>query len=196
MSPAAAIPPLVLASASPRRLALLARLGIAPSRVAAPEIDEAPGRGELPRPYVLRLAQEKAAAVARAPGEAVLAGDTTIAVGRRILGKPADAAEARAMLSLLSGRRHQCLSAVCVIGADGTARTRVSATSLAFRRLETATLDRYLAGDEWQGKAGAYAIQGVAESWVRRLSGSHSGVIGLPLFETAALLSAVGIPCG
>ena len=186
-------PPLVLASTSPRRLELLARIGIAPARIAAPDIDEDPLKAEPPRPYVLRIAQGKAAAVARAPGEVVLAGDTTIAVGRRILGKPADAAEARAMLSLLSGRRHQCLSAVCVIDTAGVARTRLSATTLAFKRLEAAEIDRYLAGDEWRGKAGAYAIQGAAEAWVRMLSGSHSGVVGLPLFETAALLRTAGV---
>lgn len=192
-APARAAAPLVLASTSPRRLELLARLGLAPARVAAPDIDEAPLKGELPRPYVLRVAAAKAAAVARASGEAVLAGDTTIAVGQRILGKPADAAEARAMLALLSGRRHRCLSAVCVIGPDGAARQRLAATVVAFKRLGAAEIDRYLAGDEWRGKAGAYAIQGSAEAWVRFLSGSHSGVVGLPLFETAALLRTAGV---
>lgn len=192
-APVPGVPPLVLASTSPRRRELLARLGIAPARVAAPDIDEDPLARELPRPYVLRIAAAKAAAVERGAGEVVVAGDTTIAVGRRILGKPSDEGQARAMLSLLSGRRHQCLSAVCVIDAAGTARTRVSATTLAFKRLEAAEIDRYLAGDEWRGKAGAYAIQGAAEAWVRFLSGSHSGVVGLPLFETAALLRTAGI---
>ena len=187
------VPSLVLASTSPRRLELLSRLGIAPARIAAPDIDEAPLPRELPRSYVLRVAIAKAQAVERGGGEVVLAGDTSIAVGRRILGKPAHADEARAMLSLLSGRRHQCLSAVCVIDGAGRARHRICATTLAFKRLEAAEIDRYLAGDEWRGKAGAYAIQGVAESWVRFLSGSHSGVVGLPLFETAALLRTAGV---
>lgn len=191
--PAGDAPPLVLASTSPRRLALLARLGLTPARVAAPEIDESPLPGEPPRPYVQRIARAKAEAVARSPEEVVLAGDTSIAVGRRILGKPEDANDAHRMLSLLSGRRHQCLSAVCVIDAAGRARIRVSATVVAFKRLETAEIDRYLAGDEWRGKAGAYAVQGAAEAWVRLLSGSHSGVVGLPLFETAALLRTAGV---
>lgn len=191
--PSGDAPPLVLASTSPRRLELLARLGLTPARLAAPDIDESPLPGELPRPYVQRVARAKAEAVARSPREVVLAGDTTIAVGRRILGKPEDEADARRMLSLLSGRRHNCLSAVCVIDAAGRARLRVSATVVAFKRLEAAEIDRYLAGDDWRGKAGAYAIQGAAEAWVRLLSGSHSGVVGLPLFETAALLRTAGV---
>ena len=186
-------PPLVLASTSPRRLELLTRLGLTPARLAAPEIDEAPLPGELPRPYVQRVARAKAEAVVRSSDEVVLAGDTSIAVGRRILGKPEDQGDARRMLSLLSGRRHQCLSAVCVIDAAGRARLRVSATVVAFKRLEAVEIDGYLAGDEWRGKAGAYAIQGAAEAWVRLLSGSHSGVVGLPLFETAALLRTAGV---
>ena len=185
--------PLVLASSSPRRRDLLARIGVVPARVAAPDIDEAPLPGERPRAYVARLAAAKAAAVTRAPGEVVLAGDTAIAVGRRLLGKPADAADARAMLRLLSGRRHHCWSAVSVIAADGRCRTRVCDTIVAFVPLPPAELDRYLAGDEWHGKAGAYAIQGRAESWVRFLSGSHSAVVGLPLFETRGLLAWAGI---
>jgi septum formation protein len=187
-------PSLVLASASPRRLALLAQIGVTPARVVSPDIDETPLRGEAPRAYVERIAAAKARAVALAPGEIVLAGDTSIAAGRRILGKPADAAEARAMLTLLSGRRHHCLSAVAAIGTDGKLRTRLSDTLVAFRPLAPAELDAYLATDEWAGKAGAYAIQGRAEAWVRFIHGSYSGVVGLPLFETRSLLAASGLP--
>lgn len=187
---------LVLASASPRRLALLAQIGVTPVRVVAPDIDETPLKGEAPRAYVARIAAAKAQAVVRAAGEIVLAGDTTIAVGRRILGKPVDTADARAMLRLLSGRRHRCLSAVAAIGTDGRLRTRLSDTLVAFKPLTAADLDAYLATDEWVGKAGGYAIQGRAEAWVRFLHGSHSGVVGLPLFETRALLIASGLPLG
>ena len=187
---------LVLASASPRRLALLAQLGVTPSRITAPDIDETPLRSEAPRAYVLRIATAKALAVPRATDEVVLAGDTTIAAGRRILGKPADAADARRMLELLSGRRHRCLSAVTAIGPEGRLRTRLSDTIVAFKPLTSAELHAYLAGDEWVGKAGAYAIQGRAEAWVRFLHGSHSGVVGLPLFETRALLAASGFAVG
>lgn len=185
--------PLVLASTSPRRLELLARIGIVPVRLAAPDVDEDPLPGEAPRPYVLRVATAKAHAVDRAPGEVILAGDTTIAVGRRILGKPADEADLRRMLTLLSGRRHHCLSAVCVIDATGKARTRLSDTTVAFKPLSTAEIAAYVASGEGMGKAGGYAIQGRAEAWVRMLSGSHSGVVGLPLFETRALLTGAGI---
>lgn len=185
---------LVLASTSPRRLELLARIGIVPARLAAPDVDEDPLPGEAPRPYVLRVATAKAHAADRTPGEVILAGDTTIAVGRRILGKPVDEADLRRMLALLSGRRHHCLSAVCVIDATGKARTRLSDTIVAFKPLSTADIDAYVASGEGMGKAGGYAIQGRAEAWVRLLSGSHSGVVGLPLFETRALLTSAGLP--
>lgn len=189
-------PPLVLASTSPRRADLLARLGVTPARIAAPDVDEAPLKAEPPRAYVERVARAKALAVARAPGEVVLAGDTTIALGRRILGKAEDDATVRAMLGMLSGRRHHCLSAVCVIAADGTLRTRLSDTILAFKPLSSAEIEAYVASGEGLGKAGGYAIQGRAEAFVRFLSGSHSGVIGLPLFETRALLLAAGLALG
>lgn len=183
---------LVLASTSPRRLDLLARIGVVPDRIAAPEIDESPHDGELPRLYVQRIALAKAEAVERAGDEIVLAGDTSIAVGRRILGKPADEADLRRMLALLSGRRHHCLSAVVLIGMDGKPRLRLSDTIVAFKRLTDAEVDRYVASGEGMGKAGGYAIQGLAEAFVRFLSGSHSGVVGLPLFETRALLETAG----
>jgi septum formation protein len=186
----------VLASTSPRRRDLLARIGAVPTRIAAPDVDEEPRPDELPRAYVQRVARDKALAVPRAPDEIVLAGDTTIAVGRRILGKPADEADLRRMLQLLSGRRHHCLSAVCLIGLDGKARLRVSDTVVAFKRLTQADLDWYVASGEGMGKAGGYAIQGKAEAFVRFLSGSHSGVVGLPVFETRALLESAGYRLG
>ena len=193
VSAPAPAPTLVLASSSPRRLDLLGRLGLVPSRIATPDIDETPLKGEAPRAYVLRMAFAKAAAVVRAPDEIILAGDTTIAAGRRILGKPADRREARGMLTLLSGRRHHCLSAVAVVGLDGAVRHRLSDTIVAFRPLPAAEIEAYLDGGEGDGKAGGYAIQGRAEAFVRFLSGSHSGVVGLPLMETRALLKAAGL---
>ena len=189
-------PTLVLASTSPRRRDLLARLGAVPDRVVAPDIDETPKPGELPRVYALRLAGEKARAVPRAEGEIVIAGDTTVAVGRRIL-PPAETEEIqRRLLGLISGRRHHCLAAVCVIGLDGVARSRLADTVVTFKRLSDAEIDAYVACGEGLGKAGGYAIQGRAEALVRALAGSHSGVIGLPLFETRALLLSAGYPLG
>lgn len=190
------MPALVLASTSPRRRELLARIGLVPTRVAAPEIDETPLKAELPRDYVARLARGKALAVERAPNEVVLAGDTTVAVGRRILEKPADEADLRRMLGLLSGRRHHVYSGICVAGTDGKARVRVVDTIVAFKALSAAEIDRYVESGEGMGKAGGYAIQGRAETFVRFLSGSHSNVVGLPLFETRALLTSAGIPLG
>ncbi|MCA0210324.1 MAG: Maf family protein [Proteobacteria bacterium] len=196
MSGAATSPALVLASTSPRRRELLARIGLVPTRIAAPEIDETPLKGELPRDYVTRLAQGKALAVERAPDEVVLAGDTTVAVGRRILEKPADEADLRRMLGLLSGRRHHVYSGICVVGTDGKARVRVVDTIVAFKVLSAAEIDWYVESGEGMGKAGGYAIQGRAETFVRFLSGSHSNVVGLPLFETRGLLSSAGIALG
>ncbi|MGV1683816.1 Maf family protein [Sphingopyxis sp. NJF-3] len=187
---------LVLASTSPRRRELLARIGVTPVRIAAPDIDETPLKGELPRAYVARLALGKALAVERAADEVVLAGDTTVAVGRRILEKPVDEADLRRMLGLLSGRRHHVWSGVCVVDADGRPRARVADTIVAFKVLSAAEIDWYVESGEGMGKAGGYAIQGRAETFVRFLSGSHSNVVGLPLFETRALLSAAGVPLG
>jgi septum formation protein len=188
---------LVLASASPRRLDLLARIGVIPAAIDPPHIDETPGRGELPLPHARRLAAAKATAVAeRHPGALVLAADTVVAAGRRILPKAEDAEQARACLALLSGRRHRVHSAVTLIDAAGHARHRLSTSIVAFKSLTAAEIDAYVSGDEWRGKAGGYAIQGRAEAWVRFLSGSHSGVVGLPLFETRALLIAAGLPLG
>ena len=189
-------PSLVLASTSPRRRELLARIGLEPARIAAPDIDETPLKGELPRAYVARLAESKARAVDRSADEVVLAGDTTVAVGRRILEKPADEADLRRMLGLLSGRRHHVYSGVCVVGADGRPRVRIADTVVAFKRLTPAEIDWYVASGEGMGKAGGYAIQGKAEMFVRFLSGSHSNVVGLPIFETRALLTSAGVPLG
>ncbi len=189
-------PALVLASTSPRRRELLARIGVTPARIAAPEIDETPLKGELPRDYVIRLAKGKALAVERAANEVVLAGDTTVAVGRRILEKPADEADLRRMLGLLSGRRHHVYSGLCVVGTDGKARLRVADTIVAFKVLSAAEIDWYVESGEGMGKAGGYAIQGRAECFVRFLSGSHSNVVGLPLFETRTLLTSAGIALG
>ena len=185
--------PLILASASPRRLQLLAQIGVTPAAVDPPEIDEAPLKGELPRAMVARLCAAKAAAVAaRQAGAFVLAADTTVAVGRRILGKPADVGEARAMLGLLSGRAHRVYTGVCVVGPDGRSAARVSETRLHFKRLEAGEFDAYLASGEWEDAAGAYKIHQRAGAFVIALSGSFTGVVGLPLYETRALLTGLG----
>lgn len=160
--------------------------------MASPDIDERPRKGELPRIYALRMAQEKAQAVARGEGEIVLAGDTTVAVGRRILQQAADAEMQRGFLKLLSGRRHHVLSAVAMIDAEGRVRSRISDSIVRFKRLGEDEIESYVASGEGLGKAGGYAIQGRAEALVDWMAGSHSGVIGLPLYETRALLRASG----
>lgn len=186
-------PGLVLASASPRRRELIARLGLVPDRVTAADIDETPQRAELPRDYARRMAREKALAAAD-PAAHVLAGDTVVAVGRRILPKAEDVGTARTCLALMSGRRHRVLSAIALLAPDGTLRERLSETIVRFKPLGPEEIDAYLAGGEWHGKAGGYAIQGSAEGLIAWISGSHSGVVGLPLFETRALLRAAGFP--
>jgi septum formation protein len=188
---------LILASASPRRVDLLARIGVVPDRILPAEIDETPQPAELPADHARRLAAAKAAAIAAAhPGALVLGADTVVAAGRRILPKAEDDATARRCLELLSGRRHRVLSAVTLIDAEGRARHRLSVTSVTFKRLSAGEIDAYLRSSEWRGKAGGYAIQGRAEAYVRALAGSHSGVVGLPLYETRALLEAAGHPLG
>lgn len=186
-------PRLILASGSPRRLALLEQIGIRPDAVRPADIDETPRKGELPRAYALRLAREKAlAAAAGAEGGAVvLAADTTVAAGRRILGKPADAAEAERFLRLLSGRRHRVITAVAV-AAGGSLRARAVESVVRMKRLSEAEIAGYLASGEWQGKAGGYAIQGRAAAFIPWIRGSFPGIVGLPLAETAALLAAAG----
>ena len=188
---------LVLASASPRRLELLARIGVVPDAIDPAELDETPLKDESPRAHAIRLAREKALAVAaRHPGAVVLAADTVVGAGRRILPKADDEATARACLTRLSGRRHHVLTALAVVDATGKLRARLSDSRVSFALLAPPTLDAYLASGEWRGKAGGYAIQGRAEAFVRDLAGSHSGVVGLPLFETRALLRASGIDIG
>jgi septum formation protein len=187
-------PTLILASSSPRRFDLLARLGIAPARIASPDINETPRKGEVPRVYALRMAEEKAVAVPRDAGEIVVAGDTTVAVGRRILPQAADADMQREFLNLLSGRRHHVLSAVAVIDGNGRMRSRICDSIVRFKRLSVDEIESYIDSGEGLGKAGGYAIQGRAEALIDWMAGSHSGVIGLPLYETRALLRASGYP--
>lgn len=190
---ASGLPELVLGSASPRRLELLQQIGIVPARIIPAEIDETPARNEPPRDYVCRMAREKARALSDpALPVAVLCADTTVVAGRRILGKPADATEAREFLELLSGRRHRVLTAVALAHA-GRLRERLVETTIRFRPLTSAQIDSYLASQEWQGKAGGYAIQGRASAFVMWMQGSYTGVVGLPLAETATLLAAIGI---
>ncbi|MCB2047524.1 MAG: septum formation protein Maf [Novosphingobium sp.] len=186
-------PQLVLASASPRRRELIARLGIVPDAVSAADIDETPAKGERPRDYARRMAREKALASAD-DTRFVLAGDTVVAAGLRILPKAEEESEARHCLELLSGRRHRVLSAVALRYPDGTVRERLSETVVRFKPLSREEIAAYLASGEWQGKAGGYAIQGSAEGLIAWIEGSHSGVVGLPLFETRALLKSAGFP--
>lgn len=187
-------PILILASSSPRRRDLLARLGVAPARIASPDINETPRKGEVPRVYALRMAEEKAVAVPRDAGEIVVAGDTTVAVGRRILPQAADADMQRGFLNLLSGRRHHVLSAVAVIDGNGRMRSRICDSIVRFKRLSADEIESYIQSGEGLGKAGGYAIQGRAEALIDWMAGSHSGVIGLPLYETRTLLRASGYP--
>ena len=170
---------------------MLAQIGIAPTRIVATDIDETPTKDELPRRHVQRLARAKAEACP-APGAFVLAADTVVAVGRRILPKAETRDQAAACLNLLSGRRHHVLTAIALVSPDGALSERLSETSVIFNRLTAQQIDAYLDGGEWQGKAGGYAIQGFAACFVRALSGSYSGVVGLPLFETAQLLRGRG----
>lgn len=186
----------VLASASPRRRDLLAQIGRSPDAVIEPDIDESVHVRELPRDHALRLAREKCAAVALRPeaaGAVVLAADTVVACGRRILPKAEDEATARACLELLSGRRHRVIGGICVLRPDGRRHERLVTTSVSFARLTAADLDAYIAGGEWRGKAGGYAIQGRAAVFVRAIGGSYSNVVGLSLFETERLLAAAGL---
>ena len=188
------IPTLILASSSPRRRDLLARLGVEPARIASPDIDETPRKGEVPRVYALRMAEEKAVAVPRASGEIVVAGDTTVAAGRRILQQATDADMQRGFLTWLSGRRHHVLSAVAVIDGDGRLRSRICDSIVRFKRLSSEEIESYIESGEGLSKAGGYAIQGRAEALIDWMAGSHSGVIGLPLYETRSLLRASGYP--
>ena len=184
---------LILASASPRRLDLLSQVGIVPVAVVPADIDETPRLGEQPRALARRLASEKAAAVARAhPDAFVLGADTVVACGRRSLPKPADAAEARGCLDLLSGRRHRVIGGVALVCPGGRVLVRDSVTAVQFKRLSRAEVDMYLASGEWRDKAGGYAIQGLAALFVTAINGDYNNVVGLPLALTAALLTGAG----
>ncbi|MDE2228683.1 MAG: septum formation protein Maf [Alphaproteobacteria bacterium] len=186
-------PRLVLASASPRRTALLAQIGLAPDAVHAAVIDEAPRPGEAPHAYALRLAVEKARAVAaRESGAFVLAADTVVACGRRIVLKPATSDEARRCLALLSGRRHRVHGGIAVVTPAGKLASRRVETAVLFKRLTRDEIDDYVASGEWRDKAGGYAVQGLAARFVRGIVGSYSNVVGLPLYETVALLVGQG----
>ncbi len=184
---------LVLGSGSPRRRELLAQLGVVPDEIRAPDIDETPRRGELPRDYCRRIAREKAEAMGCREDEIVLCADTTVALGRRILGKPADAAEAAEFLLSLAGRRHRVITAVAV--RRGTREwERDVETTVRMKRLSDVELNAYLASGDWEGKAGAYAIQGPAGAFIPWIQGSYTAVMGLPVAETAQLLVAAGYP--
>ncbi len=185
-------PRLILGSASPRRRELLAQIGLVPDEVRAPDINETPRKGELPRPYCARMAREKARAVVCGRGEVVLCADTTVALGRRILGKPESAGEAAEFLLALSGRRHRVITAVAVRRGERLWE-RVVETVVKVKPLSDRELNAYLAGGEWRGKAGAYAIQGRFGAFIPWLQGSFTGVVGLPVAETAHLLEAAGI---
>ncbi|APG63165.1 septum formation protein Maf [Sphingorhabdus lutea] len=183
---------LILASSSPRRRDLLARIGVIPDIIQSPNIDETPLKGELPRDYVLRMVQQKAAAVTRPPSHIVLAGDTSVILGRQILPQAQDKETQRIFLQKLSGRRHRVISGVCVIDDKGQARSELCTTIVRFKRLHSDEIEAYVQSEEGLGKAGGYAIQGRAEALINWMSGSHSAVIGLPLFETRKLLRHAG----
>jgi septum formation protein len=188
---------LILASASPRRVALLARLGITPAAIDPADIDETPFKAERPRAHAVRLARTKAERVAsRHPGRFVLAADTVVAVGARILPKAEDEKTARACLALISGRRHHVITAVALVCPDGRLRETRSESTVIFYRLTAAAIDALIETGDWQGKAGGYALQGAAEAQVRWMAGSWSGIVGLPLAQTRQLLVSAGYPLG
>ncbi|WP_422049032.1 Maf family protein [Shimia sp.] len=184
---------LILGSGSPRRRELLAQIGVVADDIRPPDIDETPLKNELPRPYCARIARQKAEAVQAAPEDIVLCADTTVALGRRIMGKPADAGEAAEFLMALSGRRHRVITAVAVRRGDQL-WTREVESAVKMKRLSNAELNAYLATGDWDGKAGGYAIQGPAGAFVPWISGSFTGIVGLPVAETAGLLQAAGYP--
>lgn len=184
---------LILGSASPRRRELLAQIGVVPDAVLPPYINEDPQKGELPRPYCMRIAREKALAVDAAPDDIVLCADTTVALGRRIMGKPADAGEAAAFLLALGGRRHSVITAVAVRKGDKL-WTREVVSAVKMKRLSDAEVNTYLASNDWQGKAGGYGIQGLAGAFIPWISGSYTAIMGLPVAEVATMLATAGYP--
>ena len=186
--------PFILASASPRRKALLEQIGVAPDSIVAANIDEAPLKGEAPRDHALRLAQEKAEAVAADnSGAFVLGSDTVVAVGRRILPKAEEEQTARDCLALISGRTHRVYSGVALAKPDKIVLTRIVETRVKVRRLNDAAIDDYIRSDEWKGKAGGYAIQGLFAKHIQSIIGSYSNVVGLPLYETSNLIDGCGV---
>ncbi|MGR3501268.1 Maf family protein [Pseudaestuariivita sp.] len=186
-------PRLILGSGSPRRLELLAQIGVVPHDVRPPDIDEDPRPRELPRPYNIRIAEEKVAAVSAEPGDVVLCADTTVAVGRRILGKPADIEEAAGFLRLMSGRRHRVITTVAVRN-DAQTWVKPVESQVRMKVLTEDEIAAYLATDDWRGKAGGWGIQGPAAAFIPWISGSFTAIVGLPLHETANLLQAAGHP--
>lgn len=196
-----ALPRLVLASGSPRRLQLLGQIGITPDALRPAQIDETPRKGEMPRTLASRLARAKAEAARDQISEdgdladaVVLAADTVVAVGNRILGKPEVVEQAVASLELLSGRAHKVMTGLCVISPDDRVRVRIVETRLRFKRLSRNEIEAYIASREWRGKAGGYAIQGLAGCFVQKVIGSYTNVVGLPLTETAGMLGSEGYP--
>ncbi|MDP2620509.1 MAG: Maf family nucleotide pyrophosphatase [Hyphomicrobiales bacterium] len=194
-------PRLVLASGSPRRLALLEQAGVVPDFLRPTAIDETPGKGEMPRTLAGRLARTKAEVAYRnaqrdveLKGALILAADTVVAIGRRVLAKPNMKEEAATCLRMLSGRAHRVYSAICLVTASGAFRSRLVQTRVRFKRLTSAEIDAYLESSQWHGKAGGYAIQGLAGGFVVKLVGSYSGVVGLPLYETLRLLESEHYP--
>jgi septum formation protein len=194
-------PKLVLASGSPRRLALMAQIGLEPDALMPAEVDETPDRGELPRTLAVRLAREKAERVIERVRDNndlrdayIIGADTVVAVGRRILPKPDLLEEAAGCLRLLSGRTHRVYSGVCLVSPHNALKTRLVESRVRFKRLSSQEIEAYLASGEWRGKAGGYAIQGLAGSFVVKLIGSYPNVVGMPLFETATLLAGEGFP--
>jgi septum formation protein len=194
-------PKLILASASPRRLALLEQAGLAPDALLPADVDETPQRSESPRDLVRRLARAKAEVARRAArsdedlrGAYILAADTIVVVNRRVLPKAEVVDEAEACLRLLSGRTHRVYSSVCIVTPKDTVRDRLVETRLRFKRLSREEVERYLGSGEWRGKAGGYAVQGLAGTFVVKLTGSFTNVVGLPLYETVALLDGEGFP--
>jgi septum formation protein len=186
-------PRLILASASPRRLELLAQVGITPDQIDPADIDESAGKDEEPGPLARRLAETKAASVAARHGDAfVLGADTVVGVGRRIIGKPGGVDEARRFLKLLSGRRHRVYGGICVIAPDGAKARRLIDTMVRFKRLTDSEIDAYLATGEWDGKAGGYGIQGHAAAFVPAINGSYTNVVGLDVAAATAMLGGLG----
>lgn len=188
-------PPLLLGSASPRRRELIERIGVFPQAFDAADIDETPQKKEQPRAYTMRMGLEKNKALrTRYPEHIILTSDTTVAIGRRILGKPTDEQDAKEMLGLMSGRHHDVLTSVVVSHPDGQMGKKLSITRVHFKSLTKAEINAYIDSGEWEGKAGGYGIQGLANAFVRNISGSYTGVVGLPLYETYQLLTGKGYP--